>query len=174
MEWIADNATNGYFFFAFAAFMLAGVWWIQKQIVYLIGAGVALVGLLVFWLVIRNVPTSAGHIEADLKALAKEILAKNKEGAEKYVVSDFHYNRKNADKWFDAIAELIEEHHIDAIHVSDFRLKKKEGQEASVEFELSAHSKGKRLWAKECPWKLQRDGDVWQVEKVKLSKTDED
>jgi hypothetical protein len=173
MEWLADNATNGYFLLAFAAFMLAGVWWIQKQIAYLIGAGVALVLLLIFWLVMRNVPTSAGHIEADLRALAKAVLAKNKDEAEKYVVNDFHYSRKNAEKWFAAIAEMIDEHKIDKIEVKDFQLKKKDGREAMVEFELSASSKGKRLWAKDCPWKLHRDGDVWQVEKVKLSKTDE-
>lgn len=174
MEWFAENATNGYAFLAFAAFMLAGIWWIQKQILYLVGAGVALVALLVFWLVIRNVPTTAGRIEADLQALAKALLAGDKPKAEEYVADDFKYRAKTRDKWYAFLEELIADHHVDALEISKFELKKhsRADNEASVAFHLDARSKGKSVYKADCPWKMSRADETWQVQKVTLRGTD--
>ncbi len=171
MEWLAENAQNGYFLLAFASVVLVGVWWIQRQIVYLVGAGAALVLLLVFWLVIRNVPTTAKRIEADLNALAQALLAKDQDKAFRYVTEDMKYKAKHRDKWYAALEEMIDDSKIDAITVKSFELKSHDGDEASVVFHLEARHKGKTLFSAECPWKLTRDGEVWQVAKVSLRKS---
>lgn len=170
MQWLADNATNGYFLFAFAAFMLAGVWWIQKQLIYVLGAGVALIGLLIFWLVIHNVPTTAGRIESDLNALAAALLAKDQAKAEQYVADDFKYRAKDRAKWFPYLEKMIADDAVDAIDVKNFRLKSRTGSSADVDFVLEVKHKGKTLLANDCPWKMIRAGDRWQVAKVSLRK----
>ena len=170
MVLIAEHAANIYFLLAFAAVMLVGVWWIQKQILYLAGAAAMLVVLLVFWLVIRNVPTTAATIEGDLAALGKALVAKDKATAEKYVVHEFKYKAKNPDKWYTYLEELISDYRIDAIGVKDFEVKTREGDKASVLFHIDARSKGTPIFAAECPWKLRREDDVWKVEKVTLRK----
>ena len=168
MEWLAENAHNGYFLLAFAAAMLVGVWWIQRQIVYLAGAGVALGLLLVFWLVIRNVPTTAKRIEADLNCLAQALLAKDQDKAFRYVAEEMKYKAKHRDKWYAALGEMIDDSKIDAIAVKRFELKSRDGDEANVVFHLEARHKGKSLYSAECPWMMTRDGEVWQVSKVSL------
>ncbi len=170
MQYLAEHATNGYFLLAFAAVMLVGVWWIQRQIVYLAGAGVALVALLVFWLVIRNVPTTAKRIEADLNGLAQALVAKDQEKAFRYVAEEMMYKTKHRDKWYASLEKMIGDYKIDAIEVKQFELKSHDAKEASVHFHLEAHSKGKHIYAVECPWKMTLEGDVWQVQKVSLSK----
>lgn len=168
MEWLAENSQNAYALLAFAAFMLAGVWWIQKQIIYLLGAGVALVLLLVCWLVLRNVPTTVTRIETDLKALAAALLAKEKDKALGFVVDDLKYRGKGAEKWYSALEEIIDDHNVDALDIAKFEVKSRSGDEASVFFHLEAHSKKKKVYFADCPWKLTREGDVWKVHKVTL------
>lgn len=170
MEWLAENANNGYFLLAFAAVMLAGVWWIQRQIIYLIGSIVMLGALAGFWLFIRDVPTTQTKIEADLVALGKALIGGDKEAAVPFAVEDFKYKSKNRDKWSVTLTEWIDNYAIDAILVKDLEVKSRTGDEASVLFRLDARSKGTPIFSAECPWKLRREDDIWKVEKVIVRK----
>lgn len=175
MQWLAENAETGYFLLGFAAFMLAGLWWVQKQVVYLVAAGAALAALLVFWLVIRTVPTAAVRIEGDLQALAKAVLDKKDDVAARYVVDGFKYNRKTTEKWLAYVHELIDENSIEDVAITDFKLKKRDGNEARVAFHIVARAKGKTVHTVVCPdWTLVREGDAWQVSKVHLSRSKDD
>jgi len=169
MEWLAENAKDGYLLLGFVAFMLAGVYWIQKQIVYLVGAAATLAAMVIFWLVIRNVPTTATKIEGDLNALAQSLLAKEYDKATQYVADDFKYKAKGREKWRAAIEQMIADHEVDAIHVDHFQLKSHTKKEANVVFHLHAMQKGKAVYSAECLWKLSRS-ETWQVTKVQMRK----
>lgn len=191
MEWLANNATNGYFLLGFAAFMLAGLWWVQKQAVYLLGAGAALVALGAFWFVIHNVPTTAMRLEAetaaaekairfDLEALAQAVLKKDHDAAQKYVISEFTYGtRKTPEKWLKYFDKLLGENEVDALEITDFKLKKREGDEAHVAFHLDARAGKKTLHTVvflDCKMVRAEPGAeraAWQLAKVRKAKDDD-
>lgn len=172
MRWLAEHADQVYFLFALSAFVLAGVWWIQRQLLYLVGAGVMLLGLLGAWLVLRNVSTDAKELQANLHSLSEALIKKDRDKALSFVADEFKYKSKSAEKWYDLITEWIDDYKISDFRVNDFEIKSldRSKSEAKTHFQIEAIHKSKPIFSAGCTWEWELDGEAWKVRKVSTSK----
>jgi hypothetical protein len=175
MEVLADHASQIYFLIGFAAVLAGMVGVMGRRKIWL--AVAVLLALLIpaAWLLLRGVSTESTRLEANIDALRKAIVARDRDAALKYVADDFRYKvkKKSPENWFDEIEKKMKEYGVDDLRVERLEIKRisSADREASVSFHVDARRGAESIYSAECPgWKFTLEGDVWKLAHVAISK----
>jgi hypothetical protein len=173
MELIADHAQQIYFVIGLAALLAGMVGVMGRRKIWFVVALLLALLLPAAWLVLRGVSTESTRLEANIDALRKAIIAKDRDAAFKYVAGDFKYDKKSRAAWFDKLEEKMKEYGVDDLRVERLEIKKisSADREASVSFHVDARRGNESIYTAECPgWKFTLVGDVWKLEHITISR----
>jgi hypothetical protein len=140
-DWLFEGRLTVYLLLATAGVLFAGLWWRDREPNWLMGAGAALLLIVVYFLLDRLVETGREQIPNNLQAMARGVKERRADDVLAHVSERFELEGLDKKAFAEAVREALKQRVVDDLYLTAIEFEKwppDEGQPARVSFNTTA------------------------------------